>query len=156
MPSAGLEFEIGDCAMAAKATPGVDGMQVKEEEEEEQEQEEDHGERLQSRPGKRKRGGMAEALQRYSIWTAGSRQPNPLSPAGAPSKRQRKTSSPGAKHAKPGMIDLVSKRCGHLGCMKRPSHGKDGSKRPEFCAQHRQQGTVDIVTRRCDHPGCMK
>ncbi|CAM9768080.1 unnamed protein product [Ectocarpus fasciculatus] len=58
MSSAGLEADTGICAVAAKATPGIDGSLVKEEE---QEQEEEHEQR--ARPGKRKRmlGGMAEA-----------------------------------------------------------------------------------------------
>ncbi|CAM9412668.1 unnamed protein product, partial [Ectocarpus sp. 8 AP-2014] len=199
MSSAGLEAEVGDCAVAAKTTPGIHDSLVKEELQE-QEQEEHH-QKERARPGKRMRklGGMAQALQRHSAWTAGSRLSNNAeSPTSASSKRQRKSSArvpaqqcwgdgtatpykprqrycqedgcttwPSygdvrnkkaefcSKHSKPGMINVVSTRCGHPRCMKQPSYGNHGMK-PEFCSQHSQQGMVDIVNPRCGHPGCTK
>ncbi|CAM9265496.1 unnamed protein product, partial [Ectocarpus sp. 12 AP-2014] len=80
-----LEAEIGDGTAAVKATPGVDGMAVKEEEHEEQQHEEE------ARPGKRKFGGIAQALRRHTGWTAGS--PHAESTTRGPSKRQRKDST---------------------------------------------------------------
>ncbi|CAN0024400.1 unnamed protein product, partial [Ectocarpus sp. 6 AP-2014] len=152
MSSAGLEVEIGDCAVAAKATPSVDDMHVKEEEE--QEQEEDHEEK--SRPSKRKRGGMAKALQQYSIWTAGSRQPNAESLTGASFKRQRKTSLPGtreqwegggtaAPHMPPTRTTAQPKGrtrrfCQGDGCTTSPSYGNAPSKKAEFCSKHAEPG----------------
>ncbi|CAN0308545.1 unnamed protein product, partial [Ectocarpus fasciculatus] len=50
-----------------------------------------------------------------------------------------------SQHAKPGMINLVSKRCRHPGCIKQPSFGKDGSKKAEFCSQHAKSGMIDLV-----------
>ena len=38
-------------------------------------------------------------------------------------------------HAEGGMVNVVSKRCTHHGCAKRPSWGKAGSK-AEYCRDH--------------------
>ncbi|CAM9723043.1 unnamed protein product, partial [Ectocarpus sp. 12 AP-2014] len=125
-----------------------------------------------ARPGKRKRklGGMAKALQRYSAWNAGSNSAE--SPAGAPSKRQRKTSSPGAKeqcggsgtsaphkpstHTTSTHYDLKQRFCHEDGCTTWSSYGSVRSQKAEFCSKHTKPGMIDLVSKRCGHPGCMK
>ncbi|CAN0453276.1 unnamed protein product, partial [Ectocarpus fasciculatus] len=68
-------------------------------------------------------------------------------------KRGTKKAEFCSQHARPGMIDLVSKRCGHPGCIKHASHGNNGSKMREFCSQHAKPGMIDLVNKRCGHPG---
>ncbi|CAM9415546.1 unnamed protein product, partial [Ectocarpus sp. 12 AP-2014] len=128
--------------------------------------------RLQSRPGKLKRGGIAKALQRYSIWTAGSRQPNAESLTGASAKHQRTTSSPGTKEQcggrgtgaprKPPTRTTAGHRgkrplyCQEDGCTRRPSYGNAPHKNAEFCSKHSKPAMVNVVGKRCGHPRCEK
>ncbi|CAM9681717.1 unnamed protein product [Ectocarpus sp. 12 AP-2014] len=42
------------------------------------------------------------------------------------------------------MMNVVSKRCGHPGCMKQPSFGKEGSKKTEFCLTHAKRKMVNV------------
>ncbi|CAN0534810.1 unnamed protein product [Ectocarpus sp. 12 AP-2014] len=48
------------------------------------------------------------------------------------------------RHAKQGMVDVVHKKCGHPGCMKRPPFGETGSKEAEFCKRHAKRGMVSV------------
>ncbi|CAN0446120.1 unnamed protein product, partial [Pylaiella littoralis] len=47
-------------------------------------------------------------------------------------------------HAKDGMVDVLSKRCAHLGCTKRPSYGVAGTQTAEFCSGHAKDGMVRV------------
>ena len=42
-----------------------------------------------------------------------------------------------------------SKRYGHPGCSKAPSHGVEGTKQAELCAQHAREGMVDVEGNKC-------
>ncbi|CAM9760858.1 unnamed protein product [Ectocarpus fasciculatus] len=61
-----------------------------------------------------------------------------------------------SQHAKPGMIHVFRKKCGHPDCIKHPSYGKDGSKKAEFCSQHAKPGMMHVFRKKCGHPGCTK
>ncbi|CAN0036446.1 unnamed protein product [Ectocarpus sp. 12 AP-2014] len=61
-----------------------------------------------------------------------------------------------SRHAKPGMVLVFGKKCGHPECTKRPSYGFAGSKKAEFCAQHAKPGMVHVHGRRCGHSECTK
>ncbi|CAB1106841.1 unnamed protein product [Ectocarpus sp. CCAP 1310/34] len=54
------------------------------------------------------------------------------------------------------MVNVSNKRCGHAGCIKRPSSGAAGSKKVEFCSNHAEKDMVDLSRPRCGHPGCIK
>ncbi|CAB1096614.1 unnamed protein product [Ectocarpus sp. CCAP 1310/34] len=60
------------------------------------------------------------------------------------------------RHAKQGMINVVTRKCSHPGCIKSASFGKHGSSKRESCSQHAKQGMVNICTRMCDYQGCLK
>ncbi|CAN0225742.1 unnamed protein product [Ectocarpus fasciculatus] len=49
-------------------------------------------------------------------------------------------------HAKHGMVNVVSKRCGHPGCDKIPSFGEADSKKPGFCKTHAKRGMVYVMS----------
>ncbi len=57
-----------------------------------------------------------------------------------------------AEHAVGGMANVVTLRCGHPNCSKRPSYGMAGSMKAEMCAEHALDGMVDVVSKRCGHP----
>ncbi|CAN0450152.1 unnamed protein product, partial [Ectocarpus fasciculatus] len=50
-------------------------------------------------------------------------------------------------HAKHGMVDVVSQRCGHPGCVKFSSFGVRGSTNREFCKTHAKGGMVCVTSR---------
>ncbi|CAM9634733.1 unnamed protein product, partial [Ectocarpus sp. 12 AP-2014] len=60
-----------------------------------------------------------------------------------------------SERARPGIVRVVSNRCGHPGCMKWKSFGTDGSKKAEFCSQHAKKGMVNVRRKRCGHSGCI-
>ncbi len=46
-----------------------------------------------------------------------------------------------SQYAKPGMMNVIRKRCTHQGCSKQPTYGVDnGRKKAEFCTQHATNG----------------
>ena len=53
--------------------------------------------------------------------------------------------------------DLVSRKCLHQGCGKRPMYGnpEDGAT-PHYCARHRHPGHVDMKNRKCRFGSCQK
>eukprot|EP00903_Cladosiphon_okamuranus_P020371 g18691.t1 len=59
------------------------------------------------------------------------------------------------QHAKPGMINVASKKCGFPGepCGKVATYGVPGGKR-ERCAVHAEKNMVDIFNRKCLVSGC--
>ena len=57
------------------------------------------------------------------------------------------------KHKRPGMVNLVTRRCADELCSTAPSYGFDG-KRPTFCKKHRLEGMINVVSPRCIAPGC--
>lgn len=54
------------------------------------------------------------------------------------------------------MIDLINKKCTHLGCTTSPSYGVAGTKKPEFCMRHAKQGMGDFRSKKCATRGCSK
>ena len=61
------------------------------------------------------------------------------------------------KHKKPGMVNVVSKRCAHEeGCgSPNPSFNFPGSKQGEYCSEHLKPGMVNVKHKRCAHEeGC--
>eukprot|EP00752_Nemacystus_decipiens_P010947 g9729.t1 len=58
-------------------------------------------------------------------------------------------------HAEVGMVNVVSKRCTHLGCTKRPSFGVTGGKAGR-CRAHAEDGMVNLISKTCTHLGCTK
>ncbi|CAN0082284.1 unnamed protein product, partial [Ectocarpus sp. 8 AP-2014] len=129
-----------------QATPGIDDNKVKEEEQEQ-------GKLVSMsapQPGKRKLGGMAKALQRYSILTAGSRQPNgetlsapqtrrPSANGRPPHNQQRKNAGAvGRWHhtSRRRVYPLFSPRAGRNGSAKRTA------------AQRRHRTAMATATRR--------
>ncbi|CAN0460201.1 unnamed protein product, partial [Ectocarpus sp. 8 AP-2014] len=46
------------------------------------------------------------------------------------------------------------KECCRKGCVKRPSYGKYGSTKAEYCAQHAEDNMIDVRSKRCGHAGC--
>ena len=55
-------------------------------------------------------------------------------------------------HAKPDMVNVVNKKCGNPGCLKRASYGETGRKKVEFCKTHAKKGMVIVCTLRCIPP----
>lgn len=47
------------------------------------------------------------------------------------------------------MIDVVSRRCQHPGCVRRPLYAMAGQ-RAMFCRTHKDPGHTDVVSRRCN------
>jgi len=43
------------------------------------------------------------------------------------------------------LCDVVSPRCVHPGCTKRPSYGVAGSETAESCVGHKEDGMVDAI-----------
>ena len=46
------------------------------------------------------------------------------------------------KHAAPGMVDVISKKCNFEGCTKHPSFGVEGTRNREYCAKHAPEGMI--------------
>ncbi|CAM9813273.1 unnamed protein product [Sphacelaria rigidula] len=61
-----------------------------------------------------------------------------------------------SKHARVGLVDVVTKKCGDEGCFKKPWYGVAGSKKAEFCSQHATAGMVNVVNKKCGDEGCSK
>ena len=53
------------------------------------------------------------------------------------------------------MVDVRSKRCEYIGCIKQPIYGIQGGSM-QFCNAHKQSGMVDLRNKRCEHEACMK
>ena len=47
------------------------------------------------------------------------------------------------------MIDVVSRRCQHPQCVRRPLYAMPGQ-RAMFCRTHKDPGHTDVVSRRCN------
>ncbi|CAM9254294.1 unnamed protein product, partial [Ectocarpus sp. 8 AP-2014] len=176
----GEEENEEEGAGAYQTTPGNDGGEQKEqeeghgEEEEQEVQQQEEGHAQKARRGKRKLGGAAKPLRRYSVRAAGSRRPEDAdSPTREPSKRQRKASEPGTGKQCGGggsatvpktSTPMIARRHGHRqrrscqehGCTTLPSFGNIGSKKAEYYSQHANEGMVNVVCKKCGHPGCMK
>ncbi|CAM9500822.1 unnamed protein product, partial [Ectocarpus sp. 6 AP-2014] len=124
-----------------------------------------------ARPGKRKRKlrGMAQALQRHSAWTSGSRLSN-----SAESRRrflgrkrhmgrslfvlvlprQRKSSARVAAQQCWGDGTATpykprQRYCQEDGCTTWPSYGDGRNKKAEFCSKHSKPGMINVVSKRC-------
>ncbi|CAM9179223.1 unnamed protein product, partial [Ectocarpus sp. 12 AP-2014] len=168
----------------AETTPGNNGGEQKEQEEGHGEEEEQEMQRQQEKQdqkeghaqkasrGKRKLGGAAKPLRRYSVRGSGSRRPEYAdSPTREPSKRQRKASEPGrgkqcggggAATVPTTPTPMIARRhaykkrrsCQEHGCTTQPSFGNIGSKKAEYCKRHAKKGMVNVVNMRCSHPGC--
>ena len=54
------------------------------------------------------------------------------------------------------MMNVVSKRCNHDGCNKRPTYNKPGLKKGVYCSVHKLEGMMDVKHKRCNHDGCNK
>ncbi|CAM9394333.1 unnamed protein product, partial [Sphacelaria rigidula] len=52
------------------------------------------------------------------------------------------------KHARAGMVDVTSKRCGKEGCSTRPSFGAASSTEAEFRVAHAPAGMVNVRSER--------
>lgn len=51
------------------------------------------------------------------------------------------------------MVNVVTKRCGHPDCNKKPSFGVGGGKKTaELCAKHKQDGMVNVLNSRMQPP----
>ena len=60
-----------------------------------------------------------------------------------------------SRHAKSGMVDVRSKRCGHQRCTNHLSLGvDDGSKKADYSSQHARAGMVSVKNKRVPH-GCI-
>jgi hypothetical protein len=57
-------------------------------------------------------------------------------------------------HKDDDMVDVVSKRCEHLGCPKHPSFGDPGEMIARFCVAHKDDDMIDVVSKRCEHAEC--
>ena len=58
-------------------------------------------------------------------------------------------------HAPPGTRDVVSRRCQHPGCFKKPNFGYE-EKKGLWCRPHAPPDARDVVSRKCEHAGCTK
>lgn len=48
------------------------------------------------------------------------------------------------------MMDVVSRRCQHHQCVRRPLYAMTGQ-RAMFCRTHKDPGMTDVVSRRCNY-----
>lgn len=55
-----------------------------------------------------------------------------------------------SRHKAPGMVDIVSRRCKHPQCVRRPLYAVPGQ-RAVLCRIHKEPGMKDVVSRRCDY-----
>jgi len=63
----------------------------------------------------------------------------------------------GSEHRRAGEIDVVNKRCRHLGCLRRPSFGAAVDKVVAWCAKHANRTLhVDLRHPRCQHHDCTR
>lgn len=51
-------------------------------------------------------------------------------------------------------MSVHHKRCGNIGCTKRPSYGAAGTSKAKLCHEHAREGMVDVVSKRCGESGC--
>lgn len=72
---------------------------------------------------------------------------------GVPGKSKREYC---ARHAKAGMINVITRKCGEVGCLKQASYGVAGTKRRDFCVLHATPGMVNVHWNRCSEPMCSK
>ncbi|CAM9887986.1 unnamed protein product [Sphacelaria rigidula] len=52
------------------------------------------------------------------------------------------------------MVNVVNKKCGHVGCSTIPSYGVAGRNKAEFCSKHARSGMVNVKHRKCGYEGC--
>eukprot|EP00903_Cladosiphon_okamuranus_P020070 g18436.t1 len=57
------------------------------------------------------------------------------------------------EHRHMGMVDVVSRRCRNPFCVRRPLYNLGGL-RPVWCSRHKLPGMIDVVSARCQAPGC--
>lgn len=61
-----------------------------------------------------------------------------------------------AKHAKAGMIDVVTKRCRHERYSTVPSYGMAESGKRKFCAKHTRAGMINIKSKKYRHQTALR
>lgn len=59
------------------------------------------------------------------------------------------------KHQVVGMVDVISPRCLHPDCTKRPYFGEAGAQ-PLYCKAHMTGNMLNEVTKLCEYPDCKK
>jgi hypothetical protein len=53
------------------------------------------------------------------------------------------------------MIDVMSKRCEHVGCITLATFGDPVEKKKRFCDDHKLPGMIDVMSKKCEHDGCI-
>lgn len=61
-----------------------------------------------------------------------------------------------ADHANDEMVNVVKRRCSHIGCTQHASFGDVGSDKAERCAEHANWTAVNVRHMKCSHSGCIK
>jgi hypothetical protein len=61
-----------------------------------------------------------------------------------------------ADHKKDGMINVISKKCQHNNCDKRPSFNIEGQKIPIYCIEHKLNNMINIINKKCAYENCKK
>ena len=56
-----------------------------------------------------------------------------------------------AKHALPGMENVISRVCEHDGCKRRPSFNRPGTKSGIFCVKHKSPDMINVNSPNCEH-----
>jgi len=59
------------------------------------------------------------------------------------------------EHKKENMIDIISKRCIQVGCMKQPTFNLPSESKTLYCFEHKKENMIDIKNKRCIQEGCM-
>jgi len=54
------------------------------------------------------------------------------------------------------MINVVSKRCQTIGCLKKPTFGHVADGKAVRCVEHKEANMIDVVNKRCKSDGCKK
>jgi hypothetical protein len=52
------------------------------------------------------------------------------------------------------MVDVLSKRCAHDSCTRRPCFNRPDKKSGLYCSEHKLPGMVDVLGKRCQAPSC--
>ena len=58
-------------------------------------------------------------------------------------------------HKLAGMVNVISKRCAHDGCVKSSAFNAPDQTRGAFCAVHKLAAMVNVISKRCAHYGCV-
>jgi hypothetical protein len=54
------------------------------------------------------------------------------------------------------MVNVISKRCIHENCNKRPTFNNFGKTTAEYCFSHKLENMVDVINKKCIHENCNK